>query len=203
MESPCNQNCGHPQASEEEQAVLPASKRNRRNPSVVDNIRRLYNSGLKNSAVILRYILGASCNDGLLITLNDVYGLIRDMKMEELDGRAAIEVMFHRLQMKGSMQQQDLTSTTMSRTPFSLHFASADFTRCYGDALIIDCTYKTNAAKMLLAHTVGVTGTGATFASSYAFLSSETMADYIWSIRKVDSTLAGPPKLLSSIRKKI
>ena len=57
LESPCNQHRGHPQASEEEQDALPVSRRNILSLSVIDNIRRLYNSGAK-PEVIHRYILG-------------------------------------------------------------------------------------------------------------------------------------------------
>ena len=100
MQSTCNQHYGHLQESEEEQAGLPAARRTSLSPSVCESVKSLYNSGAK-PAVILRSVLGDPSNDSMLITIYIVYGMIRNLKHKELDGREAIEVLFRRLQDEG------------------------------------------------------------------------------------------------------
>ena len=87
---------------------------------MVDTIRRLYNSGAK-PAIILRYISGDPCNDGLLITINDVNRLIRDMKMVCLDEIEAIKVLFHRLQYEGKHAAARLDVNNYVTHLFFLH----------------------------------------------------------------------------------
>ncbi|KAI0998737.1 hypothetical protein K3495_g9461 [Podosphaera aphanis] len=52
----------------------------------------------------------------------------------------------------------------------------------------MDCIYSTIGLGMPLLHIVGCTNTSTTFEVSYAFLSRETEADYIWAfntLRKI------------------
>ncbi|KAI0996977.1 hypothetical protein K3495_g11206 [Podosphaera aphanis] len=65
---------------------------------------------------------------------------------------------------------------------FFQHTTSIALLCQFPEIIIMDCIHSTNGFGMPLLHIVGCTNTSTTFEVSYAFLSRETEADYIWAL---------------------
>ncbi|GJJ74327.1 zinc finger SWIM domain-containing protein 3 [Entomortierella parvispora] len=68
---------------------------------------------------------------------------------------------------------------------FIMHPASLALLRQFSRVLSMDCTYKTNSARLPFLHVVGFTATNQTFSVAGAFISSETGSDYEWAIQRL------------------
>ena len=66
---------------------------------------------------------------------------------------------------------------------------SRKFLVCFLEALIIDCTYKTNRYKLPLLDIVGQTNTNSTFHIGFGLLAAEDEFHYSWAIRSMRTLL--------------
>ena len=61
----------------------------------------------------------------------------------------------------------------------------------YHQAILLDCTYKTNIFEMPLLEIVGITSTGKSFTAACAFMRGETAPDYVWAMECFREALNG------------
>ncbi len=112
---------------------------------------------------------------------HDIYNAGQILRKEALGGFLPIQALFKELT---DPSIKWFTSFYPHTGPFKrLFFAkkSSRFILKFNwEVLLIDCTYKTNQYKMPLCIISGVTGLNTSFYIGFVFLSSETVADYIW-----------------------
>ncbi|KAK9160377.1 hypothetical protein Syun_006718 [Stephania yunnanensis] len=65
---------------------------------------------------------------------------------------------------------------------FWSHPDSIKLLRCFSSVILMDCTYKTNKYRMPLLEIVGITSMHLTFSVGFAFISSESHANYVWAL---------------------
>ncbi|KAL0225495.1 hypothetical protein RCL1_003407 [Eukaryota sp. TZLM3-RCL] len=75
-----------------------------------------------------------------------------------------------------------------------------ELTQRHSKCLLMDSTYKTNKYGMPLLVTVGETGTGDTFFSSFCFLSNESVDDYTWALANYQSIMQIEPEAIVTDR---
>ena len=73
--------------------------------------------------------------------------------------------------------------------PICIPDISKKFLECFLEALIIDCTYKTNRCKLPLLDIVGQTNTNSTFYIGFGLLAAEDEVHYSWEIRSMRTLL--------------
>ncbi|KAH1225008.1 Protein FAR1-RELATED SEQUENCE 5 [Glycine max] len=70
---------------------------------------------------------------------------------------------------------------------FWSHPNAVKLTNAYNLVFLIDNTYKTNRYKLLLLDIVGVTPTGMTFSTAFAYLEEERLNNVIWALQRHDA----------------
>ncbi|KAK9088822.1 hypothetical protein Scep_027904 [Stephania cephalantha] len=128
-------------------------------------------------------------------TMRTIYNARQKVQNEDAGGRTQMQQMLHILEKNKWMSWHRKHPVTNVVTDlFWSHPDSIKLLRCFSSVILMDCTYKTNRYRMPLLEIVGITSTHLTFSVGFAFISSESHANYVWALEKLRSILDGRPK---------
>lgn len=110
----------------------------------------------------------------------DVYNVRQKIRKENLERLLPVLALLKELTMGDEWLTVFHPSTGRLQRLFFAKKSFGKILRINWEVLLMDCTYKTNRYRMPLCIISGVTGLNTSFYIGFAFLSSETSADYIW-----------------------
>ncbi|KAK9166761.1 hypothetical protein Scep_001952 [Stephania cephalantha] len=128
-------------------------------------------------------------------TMRTIYNARQKFRIEDAGGRTQMQQLLHILEKNKWMSwHRKYPDTNVVTDLFWSHPDSIKLLRCFSSVILMDCTYKTNMYRMPLLEIVGITSTHLTFSVGFAFISSETHANYVWALENLRSILDGWPK---------
>ncbi len=116
----------------------------------------------------------------LLFKTRDVYNVRQKTRKENLEKLLPVQALLKEITMSDKWFTIFHPSTGCLQHLFFAKKSSGKILKINWGILLIDCTYKTNRYRMPLCIISEVTGLNTSFYIGFAFLSSETSADYIW-----------------------
>ena len=126
------------------------------------------------------------------VVSQDLYNFRAKLKQRELQGLTRTEALVNMMMEKGdwavAMETDDNNHVNML---FFAHFQAIELAQAYPEALLIDCTYRTNCYNMPLIHFSGVTPTGKNFSIGFGFLSAESEPQYTWMLEAYRQAVLG------------
>ena len=136
-------------------------------------------------------MLRAESSEALNVTSKDVYNVIESHKRQQKAGGTSIAYAKRRLLQDGAHVRTREDASDPVRV-VDLFWAFPQFLYYFGlypNILIIDCTYKTNHARLPLFEMVGVDAAEKTFCVAFAFLSAEDTESFVWAFDQLKVAL--------------
>ncbi|KAK9121057.1 hypothetical protein Syun_018674 [Stephania yunnanensis] len=128
-------------------------------------------------------------------TMQTIYNARQKVRIEDAGGRTQMQQMLHILEKNKWMSwHRKHPNTNVVTDLFWSHPDSIKLLRCFSSVILMDCTYKTNKYQMPLLEVVGITSTHLAFSVGFAFISSESHANYVWALENLRSILDWWPK---------
>ncbi|KAJ3453309.1 hypothetical protein MRS44_017556 [Fusarium solani] len=124
-------------------------------------------------------------NSDSLATQRDIYNCIARGKRELAKGQSNMHALANELENQGFWSQIRLDETGRAIAVLFAHPKSLGYVKLYPEALILDCTYKTNKYGMPQLDVVGVDACQRSFCIAFAFLSGEEEGDFIWALERL------------------
>ena len=126
-----------------------------------------------------------------IFTREDVANAMKKMKREMLAGRTPTQALVEELEEAGVPHRKVVSEGGVLTHLFLASKESLNMLQDYHQAILLDCTYKTNIFEMPLLEIVGITSTGKSFTAACAFMRGETAPDYVWAMECFREALNG------------
>ena len=124
---------------------------------------------------------------GSLATRQDIYNRIANVRRDACEGQSPIQALANQLDKEGFWSRIQFAPDGRVTTVLFAHPDSICYLQVYPEALLLDCTYKTNKYGMPLLDMIGVDASQRSFCIAFAFLSGETEEDYTWALSRLKS----------------
>ena len=134
---------------------------------------------LSDADIALKEIQTIVRGTGSLATRQDINNRIAEHHRDSYMGQSPIHALINNLSADGFWSQIQHAPDGRVTAILFAHSKSLAYLQSYPEVLLLDCTYKTNKYGMPLLDMIGVNATQRSFCIAFAFLSSETEANYI------------------------
>lgn len=116
---------------------------------------------------------------GSLVTRQDIYNRITDVRQNVYEGQSPIHTFANQLDKEGFYSRIQFVSDSRVIAVLFAYPDSLDYLRAYPELRLLDYIYKTNKYGIPLLDMIGIHIAQWSFCIVFAFLSGETEEDYI------------------------